>query len=174
VTSRRIAIVVVLIAAAAAGIGVRYWWSQRAAGSDADLLPALRITTLDGEGHALDEWRGKVLLINFWATWCAPCMDELPLLVKTQAEFAARGLQIIGPAMDDADKVPPAIQRFGINYPVGDDPDEVDTAMRELGNDQGVLPYSVLVSRDGHIVRRILGGLHPAELREMLEKELKR
>ncbi|MGH8456729.1 MAG: TlpA family protein disulfide reductase, partial [Stenotrophobium sp.] len=65
--------------------------------------PAITFTEISGKPLALSDLRGKLVLVNFWATWCAPCMDELPLLVKAQKQFGSRGLQVVGPAMDDAD-----------------------------------------------------------------------
>jgi peroxiredoxin len=121
--------------------------------------PDLGFVDLQQREHRLDALRGQWVLVNFWASWCAPCMDELPLLVEAQARFAARGLRILGPALDDAAAVTPIIERFKINYPVMADFAAADRAMQALGNTRGALPYTVLIDPDGRIVEVVLGGL---------------
>jgi thiol-disulfide isomerase/thioredoxin len=172
VKARTLVFTAVMLAAGAAGFGAAWWWRAHAVEELVEIAPALNLKDLDGKPLSLADWKGKVVLVNFWATWCAPCMDELPMLVQTQAEFGPRGLQIVGPAMDDAAAVKPMLARFGINYPVGADYSAVDAAMRAFGNDAGALPYSVLISRDGHVVQRILGALHAADLKVLLEQQV--
>lgn len=137
------------------------------------IAPALTLNDLNGKPHTLTDWRGKLLLVNFWATWCAPCIDEIPLLVQAQKEYGPRGLQIIGPAMDEITSITPMAARLGINYPLMADFAQVDTAMRLLGNEHGGLPYSVLISHDGLIVKTILGGVKKDELQRLIETHLK-
>ncbi|HEX4896207.1 MAG TPA: TlpA disulfide reductase family protein [Solimonas sp.] len=135
-------------------------------------LPALRFTDLQGQPQDLAQWRGRWLLLNFWASWCAPCMDELPHLVEAQSLYGARGLQIVGPALDDPEAVKPLIARFRINYPVLPDYVGGDNAMKQLGNTQAALPYSVLVDPQGRIVETVLGGLDREELLGLLQRHL--
>ncbi|HUP92515.1 MAG TPA: TlpA disulfide reductase family protein [Solimonas sp.] len=132
--------------------------------------PAFSLKDLAGQTRTLAEFRGKLVLVNFWASWCAPCVAELPLLVEAQARFAARGLQVIGPALDEPAGVQPFVGRFGINYPVMADFSGAEALARELGNSQGALPYSVLISRDGRVLEVILGGLKREELRALVEE----
>jgi hypothetical protein len=94
--------------------------------------------------------------------------------VKAQSQYAARGFQIIGPAMDSRGPVLEAIKRFGINYPVYGAEDEVGKAMDALGDDGGVLPYSALISPDGKVLARVTGGLSQQRLAGLLEKHLPR
>jgi thiol-disulfide isomerase/thioredoxin len=110
--------------------------------------------------------------VNFWATWCAPCIEELPLLVEAQNTYGPRGFQILGPAMDDAATAAPMALRFGINYPVMADFIQVDAAMRALGNELGALPYSVLVDGDGKVLRSFLGGLRAQDFRDIAQSYL--
>jgi thiol-disulfide isomerase/thioredoxin len=134
--------------------------------------PEIALADLDGRPLRLAEWRGKLVLVNFWASWCAPCMHELPLLVEAQQRYAARGLQIVGPALDEPEAVRPVVARFGIGYPVSADYAAVDRALRALGNDQGALPYSVLIGRDGRVLRTVLGGLEREEIARLVEEFL--
>ena len=75
---------------------------------------------VEGREQALGQWQGKVLVVNFWATWCAPCREEMPEFVRAQAELGGKGLQFVGIAVDQADKVRQFAQEIGINYPAAD------------------------------------------------------
>lgn len=161
------------LAAGIAGfIAYRVW--DRAPSMIGQPAPALVLRDTAGQDHSLAALRGKWVLVNFWASWCAPCMDELPLLVDAQRRYAARGLQILGPALDDADAVAPVVARFGINYPVMPDFVGADAAMQALGNAQGALPYSVLVDPQGRIADRVLGGLSREALESLITSNLDR
>lgn len=126
------------------------------------------LQTLDGKPQALDTWRGRVLAINYWATWCAPCREEIPLFVRLQQEYAGKGLQFIGIAIDQPDKVRDFAREFKINYPLliaGLDAVELS---RQAGNKAGVLPYTLLLDRSGNIAASLVGTLSEARLREHL------
>jgi thiol-disulfide isomerase/thioredoxin len=173
--NKSIGIVAAVIALAAAAGG--FWLHQRLAGADAaDGQPVptqVHLNDLDGKPHGFDEWRGKLLLINFWATWCGPCLEEIPELVKAQQRYGARGLQVVGPAVDDADAVREMQHSLAMNYPVLiGTPDQLLGLMHMLGNGAGGLPFSVLVDPQGRIVARQLGQLEPAELAGLIEKHL--
>lgn len=139
---------------------------------EGQMAPALSVTDLDGKPRSLAEWRGRWLLVNFWATWCAPCMEEIPLLVKAQADWADRKLQVLGIAMDDPQAVREALPRLKLNYPTlaGDEP--VAAAMEGLGNTLGAIPYSVLLSPEGKIKAVELGGLTATKLHALLDQHL--
>jgi len=115
---------------------------------------------LDGGAHALDEWRGQVLVVNFWVSWCAPCQAEIPLLVRLQAAHGAHGLQIIGVGIDQAGHLRNVQRSLGINYPVlVADPGRSEYLLPQWGNAQGIVPYTVVVNRAGQVVHRQLGEL---------------
>jgi len=166
-------IAVACLIAATAGYGF-YRYAHHAPAVASEPLPAgLQFSGLDGHPHHLEEWRGKLLLVNFWATWCTPCLHEIPQLVKMQKQYAARGLQIVGPAVDDEDAVRSMQGPLGINYPVlSGTPDAMIDIMEKLGNGPGGLPFSVLVSPDGLIVQRQLGEFTPAQLTQLIEAHL--
>ncbi len=116
-------------------------------------IPTFSLKGLDGVRHSATDWRGRVVIINFWATWCAPCLYEIRDLVAFQERFKARGLQIIGLGLDDEKKLRNVQRTLEINYPVMvADPVENRGLMKLWGNSSGVVPYSVVIGRDGRVV----------------------
>lgn len=128
-----------------------------------------RIKDLDGREHSLSEWEGKILVVNFWATWCLPCVVEIPAFVKLQADLGARGLQFVGIALDDRAAAAKFATEHAINYPVLVGDDDVARLMQGLGNAIGALPYTVVFDRDGHIVHTQQGEWELAEARRILK-----
>jgi thiol-disulfide isomerase/thioredoxin len=170
-------VVVIIIAAAAAGFGVYQWMQPNPSHELAqaqDAAPpamstqqamALSMNDLSGAPHSLTDWHGKVLLVNFWATWCPPCREEIPLLVKLQAKYAAQGLQVIGIATDETDEdgVRTFTRRMLVNYPILMGNEQVAQMVAGLGGNLIGLPYTLLVDRDGKVVKLHPGQLQPAE-----------
>jgi thiol-disulfide isomerase/thioredoxin len=108
---------------------------------------------LDGKEQALGQWKGKVLIVNFWATWCVPCREEMPEFVKLQKEFGDRGVQFVGIAVDDPAKVRQFAAELGLNYPALIGGYGAIELSKSLGNRVGALPYT-LVRPPGTISRR--------------------
>ena len=132
---------------------------------EGDLVPPLQLPDLDGRPVALPgAWAGRPLLVNVWATWCAPCLHELPELQRFAATQGADGVQVVGIALDDATLVRDFLQRVPVRYPILiDAPGRADAGV-VLGNPKGVLPYSVLIGADGRVLRRRVGPFEPGEL----------
>jgi len=130
-------------------------------------------TDLDGKTHTLAEYKGKLVVVNFWATWCTPCLHEIPTLKKIQDDYGARGLQIVGPAVDDGDDVRKAAPGLAFNYPVFTGaPEDMLDAMSRFGNSQGGLPFSVVIDGEGQIIARQLGEFSGVELAGLAEEHL--
>ena len=116
-------------------------------------LPPLILKDLNDQEHNLYDWHGKVILLNFWATWCGPCRVEIPDFIDLQARYADKGLQIIGVGLDEARKLRNFVRTVGINYPVLQANVESQyTLLKQWGNPFGILPFTVIIARDGHLV----------------------
>jgi thiol-disulfide isomerase/thioredoxin len=136
--------------------------------SEPATLPEFTLKDVWGEPHAISEWAGEPLLINFWATWCAPCRREMPLLQNLHNERSKTGLQIVGVAIDRQPDVQSYITEAGITYPIlAGESDAI--AVTDLFNLPGLgLPFSVLVAADGSILTVYLGELVTPQLAEMV------
>jgi thiol-disulfide isomerase/thioredoxin len=151
-----------------------YWLAQstRAPETTAENTPAygggemidFRLPDLDGKTRALEDWRGRVIVLNFWATWCPPCREEIPLFIALQKKHAADGLQVIGVAVDNKASVLAYRQSAGINYPILMGGDNAMEVAAKYGDRMNSLPYSVIISRGGSITTRKLGAFDEVEL----------
>ena len=165
-----------LITAVLALVG-GYWIAQ-------SMRPAEQVTTLtygggelvdftlpdlEGKKRSLHEWRGKVIVLNFWATWCPPCREEIPLLVNLQKTQAASGLQVISVAIDNKTAVMLYRQSAGINYPILMGGDDAFDLVARYGNRMGSLPFTVIIDRSGAIAVRKLGAFTKNELESLVE-----
>ncbi len=131
-------------------------------------LFAASFPDLSGKSRRLAEWRGRVVLVNFWATWCAPCREEIPLLLSARRKYGGEGVEIVGIAVDNAPKVGEFAKSLAISYPVLlAEADGLDL-MRQLGNTGGGLPYTVVADRKGALVHRQLGALKQGDLDRIL------
>ena len=122
---------------------------------------------LDGKGKIGPEtWAGKVVLINFWATWCAPCREEIPLFIEFQNKYQDKGFQVVGIALDREDMVRPYVKEMGINYPILLAEADGMQVLSDYGG-RG-LPYSVFLSRDQQISSKKLGMFTKQELEQLI------
>lgn len=162
--NRRLLIGGVAAAAAVAGAGAA-WWRLRTRELP---LPAdfwsLRFARPEGGELAMADLRQRPVLINFWATWCAPCLRELPLLNQFQREHGSGGWQVVGLAVDGPTPVREFLAKRPLEFPVGLAGLEGTELARALGNDVGGLPFSVLLDRTGQVRERKLGALLEADL----------
>lgn len=172
--SRSLAILAaVALFALAAGIGIAWkHFSPGLADASADPFFAQTFPDLDGRAETMSRWKGHLVVVNFWATWCAPCVEEMPDLQRVQDEYGARGVSVVGLGID----APSALRRFRDEhrlslplYAAGASGSELGRAM---GNRSGALPYTVLVDRKGRIVQARLGQIRPAELRRWLDAHM--
>jgi peroxiredoxin len=116
------------------------------------MRPDFSLADVDGVVREIGEWDGKVLALNFWATWCPPCRHEIPEFVELQQKYGDRGLQFVGIALERAEDVRPFMEMHHMNYPVLAGEMEVIRIAESYGNHIGALPYTVIIDRAGRIV----------------------
>lgn len=173
----------VLLISAIVALGGGYWLSQSARSPGS--TPTTKLTygggafidfslhDVDGGTRSLKDWRGKVIVLNFWATWCSPCREEIPLFIDLQKKHAADNLQIIGIAIDDRTAVLAYRQSMGMNYPTLLGDDYSMQLMADYGNRTGSLPYTVIIDHNGVIVVRKLGAFSRTEIEGLIDPLLK-
>lgn len=165
---RRVLLAGVAAAAALAGAGLA-WWRLRPGELESGVEQALwqrRFPRPEGGELVLQSMRGKPLLINFWATWCPPCVEELPMLDRFYREHAAQGWQIVGLAVDQLAAVQGFLRKLPLSFPVGLAGFEGAALARSLGNQTGGLPFTVVLDGRGRVLARKMGQLTPQDLQQ--------
>jgi len=158
--------------------GILYWLLQPAAPQTAAAsrapveLHAIPLADLDGAETRLEDWRGKLLVVNFWAPWCAPCRREIPALIEAGKAYESRGVRILGIAFDNLQPVRRFAAEYGIDYPLFLAGNRIPMYNAAFDNPSGALPYTVLLDRDLKVVYRHLGELTPPTLKAELDKRL--
>jgi thiol-disulfide isomerase/thioredoxin len=165
-TPRRLLVAGVGAAALAAGAGFAWWRSGSGQPADrADALWPLSFQTPQGTELAMRKLRGQPMLLNFWATWCPPCVEEMPLLDAFYRQNSAKGWIVLGLAIDQPSAVRTFLQRTPVSYPIGLAGLEGTDLGRALGNKVGGLPFSVVIGADGGVRQRRMGQVSEADLR---------
>lgn len=139
---------------------------------DAGPVFASSFPDLDGKEQPLKQWRGKVMVLNFWAPWCPPCRAEIPDFIQLQDKYRQRGVIFVGVAIDEAQNVQSFVDETGVNYPILLGGMKGVDLSSKVGNRMGGLPYTVVIDRSGKIVVTHVGGLSRAELEGMLQRLL--
>jgi thiol-disulfide isomerase/thioredoxin len=171
---RRILLVGVGVAAVATGAGVTLY---RTTGENASREAVNRLFTQvfdDANGHAqpMAQWKDRWLVLNFWATWCAPCVEEMPVLQQVARDYGGRGVVVVGLGIDSAGAIHQFRNRLGLELPLLVAGANGSELARALGNPSGALPYTVLISPRGTVVQARLGLIKPELLRSWLDANL--
>lgn len=134
------------------------------ANSDAPVYPAFRLVDLDGTERDFSEWAGKHRLLNFWATWCAPCRREIPLLKAFQDEHGENGFQVIGIAVDFPEQVAAYAEEAKFNYPILIGQEDAMAVAETSGVEFIGMPFTMIVAADGELLSAYIGELHAEHL----------
>jgi thiol-disulfide isomerase/thioredoxin len=137
------------------------------AGAEAAMRTA-SLVDLTGKPVQLAQWLDRILVCNFWATWCAPCREEIPLLMAARAKYAPNGVETVGIAIDNGAKVRDYASSLNISYPIFLAEANGLELMRKLGNSSGGLPFTVITNRQGRVAHRKLGAFHQGDLDQIL------
>jgi len=128
-------------------------------------IPTIRLPALDGSTVELPSaYAGRPLVVNLWASWCGPCIEEMPELDRYAASQGANGTQVVGIALDDAVAVEAFLKRIPVRYPILLDEAGPRDAGVQLGNPKGVLPYTALISADGRLIKQKIGPFQHGEI----------
>jgi peroxiredoxin len=136
--------------------------------SASNTLFALTLSDAQGRSQPLSQWQGKILVVNFWATWCPPCVEEMPELVDLQKEMASRNIQVVGIGIDSASNISEFAQKHKIDYPLYIAGATGTELSKQLGNQIGALPFTVVINVNGKIEKTYLGRLKFDRLRQDL------
>jgi len=133
-------------------------------------IPALEISLPDvsGKQRHLSEWQGKIRIINFWATWCPPCLKEIPEFIKLQLEFKNNNIQFIGIAIEDLATVKEYLNNNPVNYPMLIGGDKAIALSQQLGNIVNAVPFSLIINQQGQIIHRQPGELSREKIIEII------
>jgi thiol-disulfide isomerase/thioredoxin len=164
----------VLIALAIVGVlalTAAVWLHSASTTASADSKPLFVAAFPDGQGQtrAFSQWQGKVLVVNFWATWCPPCREEMPELSRLQEKYRASGLVVIGISTDDVEKMREFAQQNPVAYPLLAGDFEATNLAASLGNDKNILPYTVTIGRDGKVIASYFGRLDIGVVEQTLQ-----
>ena len=154
--------------AAAAGAGGAWWQRRAGGGAGAEALDpdfwALRFERPEGGELVFDQLRGKPLLVNFWATWCPPCVEEMPMIDEFFRSSAPQGWQVVGLAIDQPSAVRKFLTRTPVSYPIGLAGLQGTDWVKRLGNTAGGLPFTLVVDAGGSVAARKMGKLEASDL----------
>lgn len=148
--------------------GYQYYVTPRVTTLSSEPIFQAQLPDLAGVRQPFSQWRGKILVVNFWAPWCLPCRREIPGFIQLQQQYGAQNLQIVGIALDEKAAVQAYADKVGINYPVLLGDLEAIALSHASGNYKGGLPYTIVIDPQGRVVAAGLGSLNANELRNLI------
>lgn len=132
----------------------------------------LTLQGANGDKQSLAQWRGKVLVVNFWATWCTPCREEMPEFSRISEAYAAKGVQFVGIGIDSVDNVQKFSKEMPVAYPLLVGENDAIQSSAAVGNKVMALPFTAILSRKGTVTQTKLGKMGERELKDALDKAL--
>jgi thiol-disulfide isomerase/thioredoxin len=157
-----------------AGVFSSQWISQTGLASDPSIKAffANPWQTPDGKPANSENWRGKVLVLNFWASWCPPCVEEMPSLDRIAQEYASKNVLIVGIGIDSPSNIREFLQKTPVSYPIVLGGLEGSNLSKQMGNTQGALPYTVVINSKGKSIYTKLGKISEEELKKAINSAL--
>ena len=137
--------------------------SEKNITSTASLFTSI-INDPQGKPQSLKQFENKIIVLNFWATWCEPCREEMPELSNFYTENSSKNVVVIGIAIDEAKAVKSYLKKTKVMYPILVDEDKGVILSKNLGNNQGILPYTVIINSNGSVQKTIFGRIHKDQL----------
>ena len=159
--------IILAVLALGGGIATRVFYSSNKLFTP-PLLSDFSLNDVSGKQHNIIEWQGKIRIINFWATWCPPCIKEIPEFVSLQEQYASKGLQFIGIAIDDEVSVKEYLVKTKINYPILIADLEGIALAHQLGNSVDAVPYTLIVDQQGTIIHQHGGAFSKEQIIEVI------
>ncbi len=132
-------------------------------------LPDFEFPDVSDQQHSISEWQGKIRVINFWATWCPPCIKEMPAFVEMQDQFGSKGLQFIGIALEDKEPVKEYLAKMKINYPILIGDFAGVSLAHQLGNTVDAVPFTLIFNQKGEIIYQHQGGISKEDILEVIQ-----
>jgi thiol-disulfide isomerase/thioredoxin len=174
--NRRQWIIITLISLLAllAGVLSSHWISKTGLASD----PAIKAffanpwKTPEGKSIQSEEWQGKVLVVNFWASWCPPCVEEMPTLDRLQKDFLQQNVLFVGIGIDSPSNIREFLNKTPVSYPIVIGGLEGSNLSKQLGNTSGALPFTLIINSKGKAVYSKLGKISEDELKKALKSEI--
>ncbi len=158
-------------------ISTSYFAPERKMGPNVSEAPttelfAITLPDENGDPQALNQWQGKSVVLNFWATWCGPCREEMPELSELHTEYKDKNVVVLGIALDEIDAIKEFAEETPVSYPLFSAENVGGQLAANLGNDKNALPYTVIIKPDGTIASTYFGRISKALLKEALIKLL--
>ena len=156
------------------GIFTSQWISQSGLASDPSIKAFFANTwqTPDGKSINTEDWRGKVLVVNFWASWCPPCVDEMPTLDRVSKEYGSKNVLFVGIGIDSPSNIRDFLEKTPVSYPIAIGGLEGSNLAKQMGNTQGALPYTVIINASGKSTFTKLGKINEDELKKAINGAL--
>jgi len=157
-----------------AGVFSSQWISQTGLASDPSIKAffANSWQTPDGKSANSENWRQKILIVNFWASWCPPCVEEMPTLDKIAQDYASKNVLIVGIGIDSPSNIREFLEKTPVSYPIVIGGLEGSNLAKQMGNTQGALPYTVIINQKGKSIFTKLGKISEEELRKVINSAL--